>query len=126
MGVLSRSNSFLSPTGKAVTRSNSILSLLSGIPTAMRESNSTDRLLGLDLQGEDRVIATLRAMEAGSTAVASALTPSHGGGLGSSSSLLGDRSLSFGQLHHMAALDDMDDAGAVALSLPEDVKWEGS
>jgi hypothetical protein len=126
IGMLSRSNSFLSPAGKAVTRSNSILSLLSGIPTAMRESHSTDRLLGLDLHGDDKVLATLKAMDAGGSAVASALAASHANGLGSSSALLGDRSLSFGQLHHIASLDDMDDPGAVALSLQEDSKWEGS
>jgi hypothetical protein len=92
----------------------------------MRESHSTDRLLGLDLHGDDKVLATLKAMDAGGSAVASALAASHANGLGSSSALLGDRSLSFGQLHHIASLDDMDDPGAVALSLQEDSKWEGS
>lgn len=48
-GLLSRTNSFLISTNvKGVTRSSSILSLLSGIPTAMRESASSDRLLSLD------------------------------------------------------------------------------
>jgi hypothetical protein len=125
-GVLSRSNSFLSPAGKPVTRSNSILSLLSGIPTALRESSSTDRLLGLDVAGEDKMLANLRAIEASSSAAAAALA---GGGSqaghGMSSSVLGDRALSFGQLHHIASLDDMDDAGTVALSLQEDTKWGG-
>ena len=62
VGVLSRSISFLSPAGKTVTRSNSILSLLSGIPTALRDSTSTERHLGLD-GGEDKVMATLTSMD---------------------------------------------------------------
>jgi hypothetical protein len=124
-GLLSRSNSFLSPAGKPVTRSNSILSLLSGIPTALRESSSTDRLLGLDVAGEDKMLANLKIIEAGSSGAA-ANGASSSSQAGNGASVLGDRSLSFGQLHHIASLDDMDDAGAVALSLQEDGKWEGS
>lgn len=120
-GMLSRSNSFLSPAGKGVTRSNSILSLLSGIPTALRESPSTERLLGLD-GGEDKVLATLKAMDAGNNAAATAIVgPATSGG--QSAGALGDRSLSFGQLHHMAPLDELEDPGAVALALQEEAKW---
>jgi hypothetical protein len=55
-----------------VTRPISILSLLSGIPTAMRVSHSTDRLLWLDLHRDDKVLAKLKVMDPGGGAVASA------------------------------------------------------
>lgn len=114
VGLLSRSNSFISPTGKAVTRSNSILSLLSGIPTALRESPSSDRLLGLD-SAEDKVMATLKAMDSSNSAIVPTATSNSIG-------IMGDRSFSFGQLNHMG-LDDLEDPGAVALALQEEQKW---
>eukprot|EP00177_Eucheuma_denticulatum_P000448 GFKZ01000781.1.p2 GENE.GFKZ01000781.1~~GFKZ01000781.1.p2 ORF type:complete len:833 (+),score=105.79 GFKZ01000781.1:243-2501(+) len=121
VGVLSRSNSFISPSGKGVTRSNSILSLLSGLPTAMRESPSSDRLLMLDA-GEDRVLPSLKGMDAGTsgalTSQPGALTPGQTPG-----GAMGDRSFSFSQLQHMG-LDDLEDASAVALALQEEQKWE--
>lgn len=117
-GVLSRSNSFIAPNGKGFHRSNSILSLLSGIPTALRESPSTDRLLGLD-SSDDKVMATLKSMDAGGSGSLPALTA-----VGSSNSVaaMGDRTFSFGQLNHMG-LEDLEDPGAVALALPEEQKW---
>lgn len=121
VGVLSRSNSFISPSGKGVTRSNSILSLLSGLPTAMRESPSTDRLLMLD-SGEDRVMATLKAMDTGNSgAVTLQPGPSTPGQTPRVS--MGDRSFSFSQLQHIG-LDDLEDPSAVALALQEEQKWE--
>lgn len=123
-GMLSRSNSFLMPSTRGVTRSNSILSLLSSLPTALRESSSTDRLLGFDIVGDERVLAALKSLDAGSNGSNSALNLM---ALNSSSSgLLGDRSLSFGQLHHITSLDDMDDPGTVALSLQDDSKWDAA
>lgn len=120
MGVLSRSNSFISPSGKGVTRSNSILSLLSGIPTALRDSPSTDRLLGLD-NGEDKMMATLKAMDNGTNSNLPALGASSTSAANTLGAM-GDRSFSFGQLNHMG-LDDLEDPGAVALALQEDQKW---
>lgn len=147
VGVLSRSNSFLLPSnGKGVTRTNSILSLLSGIPTAMRESPSTDRLLGLDIGDDKLMLASLKETEmdgeenrshdvsgdSGSqdendgdpnevrSRVGAGINVSSEGG--ASVGTLGDRSFSFGQLNHMG-VDDLEDAGAVALSIPDDHKW---
>lgn len=116
-GVLSRSSSFVAPGGKGVTRSNSIVSLLCGMPTAMRESNSTDRLMLMD-GAEDRVMTTLKNLEGVGNANtgAGAPGPSAAGAAG-----LGDRTFSFGQLQHMG-LDELEDPSAVALSLP-DQKW---
>lgn len=121
VGVLSRSNSFISPSGKGVTRSNSILSLLSGLPTTMRESPSTDRLLMLD-NGEDRVMATLKAMDTGTSGATTLQAgPSTPGQTPRTS--MGDRSFSFSQLQHIG-LDDLEDPSAVALALQEEQKWE--
>ncbi|CAN8076305.1 unnamed protein product [Agarophyton chilense] len=117
-GVLSRSNSFVLPTGKGVTRSNSILSLLSGIPTVMRESPSTDRLLGLDTS-DDKVLAALKAVDAaGNAAVVAGQTMTANNSLGT----MGDRTFSFSQLNHMG-FDDLEDTGAVALAIQDDQKW---
>lgn len=120
VGVLSRSNSFISPNGKGVTRSSSILSLLSGIPTALRESPSTDRLMMLD-GGEDRVMATLKSMDGvgNNVPATSGAGPSTQGPIPLGA--MGDRSFSFGQLQHIG-LDDLEDPSAVALSLSEQ-KW---
>ena len=113
VGVLSRSDSFI--FSKGVTRNNSILSLLSGIPTAMRESPSTDRLFGLD-STDDKLLPTLKSTEGGS----SSMNPL---GAGSSSlGNMGDRSLSFSQLQHMG-LDELEDPNNVALTLQDDQKW---
>eukprot|EP00171_Calliarthron_tuberculosum_P011112 IDg11112t1 len=129
VGPLSRSNSFLA-SGAAGTsiprgfpRTNSILSLLSGLPTqGMRESSSTDRLLGLEPDG-DRVLATLKATEAVNLAAASAVANNHAGVPPVSVGM--DRALSFGQLDGMAALADLDDPSSVAISLQEEDKWAG-
>lgn len=119
VGVLSRSNSFISPSGKGVHRSNSILSLLSGLPTAMRESPSSDRLMMME--GEDRVMATLKSMDTGSSgAIAVQAGPSTPGP--NPISTLGERSFSFSQLQHIG-LDDLEDPNAVALALPDEQKW---
>jgi hypothetical protein len=126
MDILSRSNSFKSLAGKAVTRPISILSLLSGIPTAMRVSLSTDRLLWLYFNRNDKVLAKLKLIDPGSGAVAPAVASSQANGIGSSTALRGAWSLSFGQLHHIASLDDMDDRGALTLSIREDVELKGS
>lgn len=128
-GFLSRSNSFLiSNNGKGVTRSSSILSLLSGLPTTMRESASSDRLLGLDssnpdVQGaDDDDCADFGDNSAVHSRLISTSLLGRVNGLGSDGSL-GDRCLSFGQLHHMG-VDDLEDAGAVALSLSDDAeRW---
>ncbi|KAI0565054.1 SANT domain containing protein [Gracilaria domingensis] len=117
-GALSRSNSFVMQTGKGVTRSNSILSLLSGIPTVMRESPSTDRLLGLDTS-DDKVLAALKAVDAaGNAAVAAGQTMTANNSIGT----MGDRTFSFSQLNHMG-FDDLEDTGAVALAIQDDQKW---
>jgi hypothetical protein len=63
VGIPSRSNSVLFPPGKAVMRSINILSLLSRIPTAMRVSHGTDRLLGLDLDRDEKVLAERKEMD---------------------------------------------------------------
>lgn len=128
LASLSRSNSFLIPhNGKGVTRSNSILSLLSGMPV-MRESPSTDRLLGID-STDDRMMlmSTLKSNNGGDAAAATTQTQAQAqqaqaqqpAGV-TSIGTLGDRSLSFGQLNHMG-VDDLEDAGTVALSI--DHKW---
>lgn len=130
-GFLSRSNSFLiSNNGKGVTRSSSILSLLSGLPTAMRESASCDRLLGLDGGNPDEQGAVddncgdFGDHNAGQGRLMSTSLLGRINGIGGEGGL-GDRCLSFGQLHHMG-VDDLEDAGAVVLSLSDDVeKWAG-
>lgn len=124
-GMLSRSNSFMLG-GKGVTRSNSILSLLSGIPTALRESPSTDRLLGLDGVDDQKVMMMASLKHGNGSGVGVGIGVGVGvGAVGvaaSNGTSLGDRSFSFGQLNHMG-VDDLEDAGAVALSLPDDHKW---
>lgn len=147
VGVLSRSNSFLLPNGgKGVTRTNSILSLLSGIPTTMRESPSTERLLGLDNSDEKIMLASLKNVEMDGHGVqshdncgenGSQSDRGEGGNVSTSAvgsatcvvtdsaasiGALGDRSFSFGQLNHIG-VDDLEDAGAVALSIHDDHKW---
>lgn len=118
VGMLSRSNSFIHQTGKGVTRSNSILSLLSGIPTVMRESPSTDRLLGLDTT-DDKVLTALKDMTAaGNAALVTGQTMTASNPV----AMMGDRTFSFSQLNHMG-FDDLDDAGTVALALQDDQKW---
>lgn len=120
MPILSRSNSFLSQGGRGLNRNNSILSLLGGYPTAgLRESPSTERLLGLD-GSEDKLLATLKAAEASNSAAASAANANVATG-----GTLGDHSLSFGQLDTMA-LTDLDEPGSVAITLQEDSKWTES
>lgn len=129
-GFLSRSNSFLISNGKGVTRSSSILSLLSGLPTAMKESASSDRLLALDGDGADvdGVIDEDDVDYGGqhnNLRLCSASLLGRSGNMVDSESGLGDRSLSFGQLNHMG-VDDLEDAGAVALSLSDEAdKWVG-
>lgn len=129
---LSRSNSFLIPqNGRGVTRSNSILSLLSGMPV-MRESPSTDRLLGIDTTSEDKMILTSNLkhengnsnLDGNNTCISNQQQQAAGSGSGngngvtgvSSVGTLGDRAMSFGQLNHMG-VDDLEDAGTVALSI---------
>lgn len=128
-GFLSRSNSFLiSNSGKGVTRSSSILSLLSGLPTTMRESASSDRLLGLDNSNpdepgaDDEDCADFGEYSVVQSRLISTSLLGRVNGSGGDSGL-GDRCLSFGQLHHME-VDDLEDAGAVALSLSDDAeRW---
>lgn len=128
-GFLSRSNSFLiSNSGKGVTRSSSILSLLSGLPTTMRESASSDRLLGLDNSNpdgpgaDDEDCADFGEYSVVQSRLISTSLLGRVNGTGGDSGL-GDRCLSFGQLHHMG-VDDLEDAGAVALSLSDDAeRW---
>ena len=128
-------------TTRGFNRSNSILSLLSSFPTScLKESSSTERLFGLDVTADDRLLSSLKHVDS-STAIASSVgipvhnvtssmqlqqqqLPTQQLVFTSSGSM--DRSLSFGQLDNIGALTDFDDPSSVAIALQDEAKWTES
>jgi len=119
-----------------VRRSNSVLSLLSGMPTlrGLPESPSTDRLLGLvpgELNDVDGTVAyriggpslSMAGVGGGAGALGFGVG---GGGAGDHSSFvvvgLGERGGSFDHLAGLSAVEDLEEPQAVAMQL-QDAKW---
>jgi len=119
-----------------VRRSNSVLSLLSGMPTlrGLPESPSTDRLLGLapaELNDVDGTVAyriggpplSMAGVGGGAGALGFGVG---GGGAGDQSSFvvvgLGERGGSFDHLAGLSAVEDLEEPQAVAMQL-QDAKW---
>lgn len=104
---LSRTNSYLFG-GRELRRSNSILSLLSGIPTSLRESASTDKLSNLlPFEGpDDKPSTSLRSFDANASS----------GNL--SGVLMGERSLSLVHLNMLS--DELDERPPVPSSGSKD------
>jgi hypothetical protein len=94
----------------------SILSLLSGIPTAMQVSHGTDRLLGLDLNRDDKVLAKLKEMDPGGSVVAAS---SQLGGFVLSNTRGPVAQLWPAPSHRVTS--DIDDRGALTRTIRKDV-----